>query len=127
MNQDAAVALIPALAAVKPAGDERRELEEAVRLILYEIWYTLGPRTAEEQLRPILEGTWAGDVLTRMKEHHQALMEARRHHEEENDPERVRQRREEKRRLRQEKHAERLIQQRARALIWHGKLRGGGE
>lgn len=105
------------LAHVHPVPGEPWELEEAVQLILYEIWHTLGEVEAERELEPILEGMWAGEVLSRMKAHYRAREEARRRHNEQNDPERVRQRREEKRRLRQEKHEQRLAIKKERDRI----------
>lgn len=127
MDHDVALALSRELPNVHPAADPRCSLEGAVRLIIYEIWFTLGPQTLEEHIEPILTRTWAGSVLTRMKEHYQARMEALSRHAEENDPERVKQRREEKRQLKQEKHVERLDQQRDRARAWHGTHGSGGE
>src|SRR5205823_2444380 len=60
LNASTALALTKALSAVKPVDDGNWKLEEAVRLILFEIWRTAGEWTTEEQLQPILSETWAG-------------------------------------------------------------------
>jgi hypothetical protein len=96
------------LALVRPVGEADFRFEAAVRLVLFEIWYTVGESARERELEPILAGTWTGSVLERMKAHHRERMEEQRTFAESQDPERVRERRDEKRRLRQEKHAERL-------------------
>lgn len=50
--------------------------EEAVRWVLYAVWARFGERFDAD-----LEGTYAGQVLTRMQEHHAQRMNARRIHE----------------------------------------------
>ena len=75
-----ALTIARALAHVHPVPGEP-DLEAAARFILYEIWYTLGEVEAERELEAILEGTWAGEVLGRMKAHYRTRQEARRRHD----------------------------------------------
>ncbi len=124
MNRNTALQVARALANVQPAEDQSGKFEEAVRLVLFEIWYTVGEATAERELESVLVGSWAGGVLARMKEHYRARMEARRRHNEENSPERITQSREEKQRLRQQKHAERLVRKKERDQLWREKHSG---
>ena len=56
------------------------EHEEAIRWMLYEIWRSDGAR-ADNELFPLLEGTSAGVVLQRMRDHYQQRLEMRRIHE----------------------------------------------
>jgi|CXWL01.1.fsa_nt_gi hypothetical protein len=93
-------------------------LESAIRLILFDLWQALGAVTAEQEIEPILSGTWTGAVLASMKAHHKARQEARRAFEESQDPIRVQQRREEKRRVRQQQHVERMERKKERDRQW---------
>ena len=126
LDHRSAVDIARGLASIHPVGGACYHVEEAVRLVLFDIWYAVGEEARERDLEPVLAGTWAGSVLERMKAHHQARMEARRAFAESQDPERVRQKREEKRRLRQEKHAERLALKKERDRIWRAKHEKGG-
>ena len=102
---------------VHPAPGKPWALEDAVRFILFDIWYIVRP-LAEREFWPILEGTWAGEVLGDMKSHYRATVEYQRREDERNDPERARQHRQEKRHLRQEAHKQRLAKKEERDRIW---------
>ena len=115
-GRECALAFAHALAHVHPVPGEPSP-EEAVRLILYEVWYILWP-VGTPELDSILEGTWAGEVLSRMRAHYQAHLETRRRWEEQNSPARLRQCREEKQRLRQEKEKKRLARKKEIDRIW---------
>jgi hypothetical protein len=68
-----------ALAGVAPRDgvpDER--LESAVRLILTDVWATLGESNAERTIAPLLSGSSCGDLLLRMQRHHAAAVTRRR-------------------------------------------------
>ncbi len=121
LDHRAAVDIARSLALVNPIGVAPYRFEEAVRLVLFEIWYAVGEAARERDLGSVLAGTWTGSVLERMKAHHQERMEERRAFAESQDPERVRQKRDEKRRLRQEKHSERLALKKERDRIWRAK------
>lgn len=122
IDNEAALAITRALALVHPGADEHSQYEDAVRLILFEIWQV----AAEHEFELVLEGTWAGGVLARMKAHHKAREDERRAFAESQDPIKVQQRREEKRRIRQEKHSERLNLKRERDRLWREKQEKGG-
>ena len=113
-NPENSVAIAAELARLP--GDKAHEpgFEDAVQLILCDIWSAF----SKSQIEPLLQGTWAGDVLARMKVHYQAEEEAWRARKEYESPARVQQRREEKRRQKQEKHAERLALKKERDRIW---------
>ncbi len=115
LNRVSAVVIAQALAAVNScAVIPADKFESAVRLILTDIWALLGEPNAERVIGPLLFGSWAGDLLMRMKLHHAAVMEAHKQFEEQNDPARVEARRAEKRRQRQRGHEERLARKRER-------------
>lgn len=100
-------AMAKALAGLTPPREVQR-YEEAVRLILFDIWNTLGEATAEGEVTLILNGTWAGDMLEDMQAHHRAEEKRRREHAEKNDPVRIENAHEEKRRAKAEKYLARL-------------------
>ncbi|MFC1805392.1 hypothetical protein ACFL09_00230 [Planctomycetota bacterium] len=110
--------LIGQLASLNPDGERGRRWLSAVRLIFCEVWSSVGRPTGECVYQPMLEGTWAGDVLRAMQEHHRGRMEDRRQHDLASSPEAAQARREEGRRLRQQKHAERLARKRERDRLW---------
>ena len=115
-----AILITVGLSQVHPPSQQSPQLEAAVRLILCDIWDGLGETTADRELGRILKGTWAEDVLTRMKAHHRKRLEEKRAVAERNDPI-VQQRREEKRQARQAKHAERMARKKERDRLWHEK------
>ena len=101
-----------ALARVSPEADRSLETEDAVRLILFEMWRPIGSATAEREVEPLLAGSWAGEVLAGMKAHQQARREAWRHHAENQL------RQEQQRGEKQEQHAERLQRKKERDRLW---------
>ena len=115
------MAIAAALASLPNVETPGYKFESAVRFIITEIWSALGEIEAERRIEPLLNGTWAGNMLARMKVHHRDLEDARRARDEYRDPVRVQQRREEKRRLKQEKHEERLALKKQRDRIWREK------
>jgi hypothetical protein len=88
-------------------------VEEVARYLLTHIWRELGEAMFHQEVEPVLAGSWAGDLLTRMQRHYAALVEAERQRQEE-----ILTMRAEKRRLKQERHAERLARKRERDRIW---------
>ena len=121
LTRESAIALARTLASMSPAADQHWKREEAVRLSLFDIWYTLGEENAERQLPLLLQGSWTGEVLQRMQEHHRARKEARRR----NDPDQVRLRREAEKRERQLRHAQRLEAKKERDRRWREKHQEG--
>jgi hypothetical protein len=74
MPPESAEAIVRALKACAAQSDCR--MEEATRWVLYEVWRNFGDAYFSG-----LEGTWAGEVLARMRAHHQRRQEERRLHE----------------------------------------------
>lgn len=118
-----AKALAELMVGLKKKDGYTYEHEKAVRLMLFEIWPYLGNEDRESELEPTLRGTWAGEVLARMKAHSSARREAQRVHAEReaNAP----RRREEKKRQRAEQHAARLSAKVERDRRWREKQKGG--
>jgi hypothetical protein len=108
IDRQVALSLCRALSRLPAATAEQGDFDPAVRLVLFELWSSVGEAVTQEELEPILEGTWAGSVLNRMKAHHRERQVARRAYEAFNDPVRVQERRDTRRRLTGEKVAERL-------------------
>ncbi len=73
MTPETAEAVVGGLRACGASSDYR--MEEATRWVLYEVWRNFGDASFSG-----LEGTWAGEVLGRMRTHHQRRQEARRIH-----------------------------------------------
>jgi hypothetical protein len=90
------------------------KFEEAVRLIFTDMWSILGDDAADRIVTPLLGGCWAGDLLVRMKLHHEKRLQDLRQRAENENPERVKESREAKHQLRQMRHAERLERKRVR-------------
>jgi len=88
---------------------------EAIRCILYDLWSGMPMLDNEIEVR--LKGSWAGHVLQKMKEHHQAAAAAR----ELQSPTVVRRHREEKQRKTQEQHLLRLKAKIERDRLWRVK------
>jgi len=125
-----------ALAEVTPygmTGPEIARFAGAVRCILSDLWSgapildsEIGSRTLlpHSEIEALLGSTWAGDLLHRMKEHHEAREAERRTREVFQNPANVQKRREEKKRLKQEQHKRRLALKQERDRLWrvkHGK------
>lgn len=100
-----------------PAGPKAAAIEEAVRFVIFELWRATWLSVPD--MRPQLEGTYAGDVLQRMEAHHEAVEAARVAAQRRSDPELARERREQKKRERQAAHTERIALQRERSREWH--------
>lgn len=105
-----------ALAEVHPIPNESRKFEDAVRCLLFDL--CSGIPIFDQEIETILSGTWSGEVLRGMQEHHATRQAERRAFTEYNDPANVQKRREEKRNLKQEKHQERLALKKDRDRIW---------
>ena len=122
LNRDGAVVIACALKCVIPPETVFVDkFESAVRIILTDMWSVLGEVTAEQDIAPLLSGSWAGNLLSAMKVHHAAVTDAREKFAEENDPARVEARRAEKRRQRQDAHEKRLAGKRGRDATRSGK------
>jgi hypothetical protein len=86
-----------ALAEVKPTSDAPDGLEDAVRCLLLDLWS--GMPLLDKEIEALLTGSWAGELLGRMKARHEAEQAERRAREAFQDPANVQKRREEKKRL----------------------------
>lgn len=115
-DHDSVLEITRALAEVKPSGETLMQMEAAVRCLLFDLWS--GIPIFDKAIEDLLAGTWAGDVLCRMKEHYEAKERTRRAREEFEDPVNVRKRREEKKRLKQEQHQKRLELKKERDRLW---------
>jgi hypothetical protein len=124
MGPGHAIAMAKALRQVEAVSRDWK-WEDAVQFVLYECWYAFRDEAGREAFEAILAGSWAGDVLARMKAHHQARMEAARRRQEANDPENVKARREQKKQLRQQQHAERLAAKAERDRAWREQHQEG--
>jgi hypothetical protein len=117
-TDDAFAEIARMLADVRPddraAFHTQAKFEEAVRLIFTDVWSVLGDNRADRIFSPLLNGCWAGDLLARMKLHHERRLQVLRQQEDNANPERVRERREAKRKLKQMRHAERLERKQVR-------------
>jgi hypothetical protein len=109
-----------ALAEVRPNGDASSDLKAAVECLLVDLWS--GMPLLDNDIEVLLDGTWPGELLRTMKEHHEAREAERRAREEFQDRANVQKRREEKKRLNQEKHEERLTLKKERDRLWREKL-----
>ncbi|MFG1352809.1 hypothetical protein [Xanthobacter autotrophicus] len=118
MSADDLISLTRELAGLRDEVLRGWKHEEAVRLILYDIWCANQSSAATCDLTKILDDSWAGSILMKMQEHHHRREGALHQHEERNDPEKVKLYREEKRRNRQTKHAERLQAKKKRDDAW---------
>jgi hypothetical protein len=125
LTRDDALAIAHALANVRQTATQPQQMDEAVRLILFEIWHVLGASRADGELGPILRESWAGSVLARMQAHAAAREAGHRAHAQfEAGAER---RKEEKKRLKQERHATRLAAKADRDRLWREKQKGCGK
>lgn len=116
-ERESVIEIAKALALVTPATNQALALEPAVRCLLFDLWS--GVSLLDNEIESLLDGTWAGGVLARMKEHHRARMAARRAHEEFQQG--AQGRREEKIRLRQQQHQARLALKKERDRLWREK------
>ena len=119
LGQEFAGDMLCALAKVRPeTSEERACLAEPVKCILFDLWR--GGVEVEPYMADQLSGSWAGEVLARMKAHYDAILAARRALEDFNDPVNVQKRRNEAKLLKQQQHAIRLEDKKERDRIWHG-------
>jgi hypothetical protein len=126
LHRECALSIGAALARIRPETMCRStKLEEAVRCVLFDLWYAVGEANADNEIGSILGDSWAAEVLDKMKTHYRANEERRRVLRESQDPIRVQKRRDEKRRLREQRHLERLARKRALDRIWQEKQRRG--
>jgi hypothetical protein len=65
MTADTAESIVAALKAIAPTAASVYRMDEAVMWVIYEVWRNWGDRYFGD-----LDGTWAGEVLTRMRAHY---------------------------------------------------------
>lgn len=99
---------------VRTAFHAQAKFEEAVRFIFTDAWSALGDATADRIITTLLGDCWAGDLLARMKLHHEKRLQVLQQQADTANPERVRVRREAKRQFKQMRHDERLERKRVR-------------
>jgi hypothetical protein len=114
LDPGTASTILHALAHLQTPRQSQREMEEAVRMVLFDLWTSLMLHNNEH----LLGESWAGDVLQRMKAHYEAVLARSKAIAESQDPVLVQQRRLEKRNVKQQKHEERLAQKKERDRIW---------
>ncbi len=119
------VEIAKALAKVQPTSSDLLKFEEAIRCLLFDL--CSGLPFLDNEIEAILSGSWAGDVLRRMQEHHKARQAVRRARAAFEAPENVQKRREEKKRLKQEQHQQRLVLKKERDRAWREKHGGISE
>lgn len=112
-ERESVLEIAEALAGVTPYGIAYASLEAAVRCLIGDLWS--GIPIIDQEIEKRLAGSWAGEVLDRMKEHHQARLAAL----ELQSPASAIKRHEEKKRLKQEQHLRRLALKRERDKLWH--------
>lgn len=115
-NRENIVEIAMALADVQPDVSRSSKFEDAVRCLLFDLWSPIPILNAE--LKSILEGTWAGELLKRMEDHENERADARRAQEEFEAPVNAQKRRDERTRLNAEKHQERLEKKKERDRLW---------
>ncbi len=76
VTPDYAEAMVDGLRACAPQANMTHLLEEGARWVLYEVWRNFGDTYFSN-----LDGTWAGEVLDRMRSHYQRRRDARRIHD----------------------------------------------
>jgi hypothetical protein len=90
-----------------------------VRCILFDLWTAIPLFDIDIEI--LLAETWAGDILRKMKEHHDAREAERLARDTSQNSTNVQKRREEKKRLKQEEHEKRLALKKERDRRWHEK------
>lgn len=75
-DEQRGLAIAHALAGVEPDADDTGDMEAAVRCLLFDLWGATP--MARGEIEALLDGTWAGAVLSRMQEHHTRKNAARR-------------------------------------------------
>ncbi len=120
-DRESSIEIARALSRVTPDDNALVSLEKAVRCLLFDLWS--GIPVLDKDLEVLLAGSWAGDVLRRMKEHHEVRQAARREAAElqANAPKR----REEQQRFKQEQHEKQLAIKKERDRLWREKKTSG--
>ena len=119
-DRETNIEIARALAEIKPTDDPTRDVEDAVRYLLVELWS--GMPLLDREIEVMIVGTWAGEILGQMKAHYETRVAERRACEAFEDPINVQKRREEKKRLSQEQHKKRLALKKVRDRHWREKL-----
>ena len=119
-DRESNIAIARALAEVKSNTDAPRDLEDAVRCLLVDLWS--GVPLLDNDIEALLTESWAGELLRRMKAHHEAKQAERRAREAFEDPLNVQKRREEKKGLKREQHERRLVLKKERDRLRREKL-----
>jgi hypothetical protein len=113
IDRAAAIAVATATAKLEVPREPCWATVEAVRAIIYFLWTSAEPNF-DQDIAPILAGSWSGEVLKEMKGHYAARQASRRAHAERTDPEQARVLREQKRAERHRRHIDRLERKKAR-------------
>ena len=111
----ARVEAVPRRTAPHSEAVDPHTYKEAVRFVIYDLWSLFRPFS---YLDPILENTWAWNVLNEMQSHERYVRESRNERLAYESPKQVAERREEKRRQRQEQHDQRLAVKKERDRRW---------
>ena len=122
LDRESVIEIAKALAEVSRNHDTPGAMEDAVRCLLVDLWS--GIPLLDRDIAALLTGSWAGDILHMMNEHHEAREADRRARDEFQSPAAVQKRREEKKLLNQEQHEKRLALKKGRDRLWrerHGK------
>jgi hypothetical protein len=127
LHRESALSIGDALARIRPADvDRSTKFEEAIRCVLFDLWYAVGVADAEKEIGQVLGDSWAAEVLDKMKAHYRAKEERRLALLESQDPIKVQQRRNQKRLLREQRHLERLVRKKELDREWHEKQQNEG-
>lgn len=104
--------LIYQLSLLNPDATRSRVWFHPVRLIIYDIWWSIDRIAFYSELMPVLKETWAGSVLHAMEEHNYSRIQAEleRHAQQEK-----------KRMLKQKALEERALRKKDRDRIWFEK------
>ncbi len=123
-DRASSIEIARALSRVTPDDNALVSLEQAVRCLLFDLWSGISVLGNDlKYLEVLLAGSWAGDVLRRMKEHHEAQQAARRAAAELQAN--ALKRRGEQKRLKQEQHEKRLAIKKERDRLWREKKASG--
>jgi hypothetical protein len=119
LDRESVIEIAKALAEVSQNHDTPGATEDAVRCLLVDLWS--GIPLLDRDIAALLAGSWAGDILHMMNEHHEAREADRRARDEFQSPAAVQKRREEKKLLNQEQHEKRLALKKGRDRLWREK------
>ena len=121
MDADAVLGIGQGLQCISPSTENLPEFESAVRLLLCDLWATSERWGTQREVESLLDSTWTGGLLQRMKNHFNALQVRQQIQREFQDPIRTKKRREEKMLVKQEKHRQRLALKNERDQVWREK------